>query len=279
MTREHKLAIIVGFSLVLVVGILISDHLSPASLDEPVDFVAVQLPIGRRELPPAIVPGVMSRGESAPQSGEVIEGPRTEIALGTDRPLLVPVGPAPDEVRIDPLVIRLGGIGNGSQSPVIQKLEGGNPQGIATGPSYALYTVKPRDSLSDIARQHLGSAAKWREIAAVNPGKVGKNGEIRSGDVLRIPLVAGSSARVPSIGGTPEVKKPEVKVPEQKLAASKAVETTRTYVVQPNDSLSQIAQKVLGSSKRMDEILALNKDKIDDPNEIYAGLSLRLPAR
>ena len=277
MTREHKLAIIVGFSLVLVVGILISDHLSPASLDEPVDFVAVQLPIGRRELPPAIVPGVMSRGESTPTSGEVVEEPKPEIALGIDSPLLVPVGPAPDEVRIDPLVIRLGGIGNGNQVPVIQKPERGNVQGIATGPSYALYTVKPRDSLSDIARQHLGSAAKWREIAAVNPGKVGKNGEIRSGDVLRIPLVAGSGARTTST--TPEVKKPEVKVPEQKPAASKAAETTRTYVVQPNDSLSQIAQKTLGSSKRVNEILALNKDKIDDPNEIYVGLSLRLPAR
>ena len=30
MTREHKLALIVGFSLVLIVGVLISDHFSPA---------------------------------------------------------------------------------------------------------------------------------------------------------------------------------------------------------------------------------------------------------
>jgi len=33
-TREHKLALIVGFSLVLIVGVLISDHFSPARLQD-----------------------------------------------------------------------------------------------------------------------------------------------------------------------------------------------------------------------------------------------------
>lgn len=34
MTREHKLALIVGFSLVLIVGVLISDHFSPARMQD-----------------------------------------------------------------------------------------------------------------------------------------------------------------------------------------------------------------------------------------------------
>ncbi len=44
MTREHKLALILGFALVLVVGVLVSDHISGAergvastqSMDDPI---------------------------------------------------------------------------------------------------------------------------------------------------------------------------------------------------------------------------------------------------
>ena len=38
MTRENKLALIIGFGLILVVGILVSDHFSPASNDQAADL-------------------------------------------------------------------------------------------------------------------------------------------------------------------------------------------------------------------------------------------------
>lgn len=279
MTREHKLAIIVGFSLVLVVGILISDHLSPASLSEPADTLAIQLPIGRRELPPAVVPGARpnqpDNSQVAPPEASTPDD--APVVLPTDEPSIPEDISTPPSGGIEnhPLIIKIGG--SQQEERITLPPSGGNPAPRTPAPTdttgrFAEYTVKPNDALSDIARQHLGSAARWRDIAQANPTKVGKNGEIRSGDVLRIPLPANSPK--------PSQAKPDPKPTPAKPQPKPATTTTsRTYVVQAGDSLSQIAARTLGSSKRMNEILELNKDRIDDADEIYSGLTLRLPPR
>lgn len=51
------------------------------------------------------------------------------------------------------------------------------------------------------------------------------------------------------------------------------------YVVKRGDVLSTIAQRELGTVKRMDEILRLNSDKIKSADEIWVGLELKMPAR
>src|SRR5688572_14246714 len=50
MTRENKLALIIGFGLVLVVGILVSDHLSAASRQETADLSPDAAPAGSDRL-------------------------------------------------------------------------------------------------------------------------------------------------------------------------------------------------------------------------------------
>jgi nucleoid-associated protein YgaU len=52
----------------------------------------------------------------------------------------------------------------------------------------------------------------------------------------------------------------------------------RSYVVKAGDSLSKIAKELLGDADRWPEILAANKDKIDDPNQIKPGLKLKIPS-
>jgi nucleoid-associated protein YgaU len=49
-------------------------------------------------------------------------------------------------------------------------------------------------------------------------------------------------------------------------------------VVKSGDSLSKIAKELLGDADRWPEILAANKDKIDDPNQIKPGLKLKIPS-
>lgn len=51
----------------------------------------------------------------------------------------------------------------------------------------------------------------------------------------------------------------------------------RTYTVKKGDCLWNIAKKYLGSGARYKEIYNLNKDKIKNPNLIYAGQVLKLP--
>ena len=54
-------------------------------------------------------------------------------------------------------------------------------------------------------------------------------------------------------------------------------EPPRTIVVQPGETLGQIAQRELGTVKRLPEILELNA--IEDPDLVRAGTTLRLPPR
>lgn len=54
--------------------------------------------------------------------------------------------------------------------------------------------------------------------------------------------------------------------------------TTRRYQVVKGDTLYDIAGKMLGNVNRWPEIYNLNKDKIENPDLIYPGQVLKLPA-
>jgi nucleoid-associated protein YgaU len=52
----------------------------------------------------------------------------------------------------------------------------------------------------------------------------------------------------------------------------------RTYTVKRGDTLSEIAMTQVGSMRFVDQIVAMNKDKLVDPKLIRPGMVLRLPA-
>jgi nucleoid-associated protein YgaU len=53
----------------------------------------------------------------------------------------------------------------------------------------------------------------------------------------------------------------------------------RTYVVEPGDTLSGIAESELGDANRWPQIFALNRARITDPDLIFPGQELSLPDR
>jgi nucleoid-associated protein YgaU len=53
--------------------------------------------------------------------------------------------------------------------------------------------------------------------------------------------------------------------------------TARTYTVVKGDSLSKIAQRLLGDADRWREIHDANRDQIRDPDLIQPGQVLKLP--
>lgn len=293
MTREHKLALIVGFSLVLVVGILISDHLSPASLDEPLETLSFNLPLADPEA--FVVPSPRS---SLPTNRMIEEQPAEPITPGDRGSSQLPIesladdassepGPAPqDEVKPFEIVQGTGGRnveqpgGRRGDSPRIPGFVpvGGERQGGAPKPpTYTEYVVKKGDTLAGIARRFLGSDERWPELQALNPGLVSPEGGVNADVKLKIPVLVNSNEGTPARVDTTPAHKPEVK-PEQKPRNDTRPASARTYVVKANDTLSQIAQRELNSKNRMAEILKLNKDKISNPDEIYEGLKLILPA-
>ncbi|GAB4383811.1 MAG: hypothetical protein Kow0022_04560 [Phycisphaerales bacterium] len=279
MTREHKLALIVGFSLVLVVGILISDHLSPASLDEPLETLSFNLPLAEPE--PFVVPSTRLReADSEPPAQSETAPPALASA---QEPIALPSAETPKSVMSFPTgpVEIVQGSGQSAGSAMTADTSGSPVPGfVPVGPErsvrvqvtesaavYAKYVVQEGDTVAGIARRFLGSDSRWPEIQALNPDRVGKDGSVRAGVTLKMPASSSGGGRLLNTQGS---------APARTGAADAG--SRRIYVVKANDTLSQIAQRELGTSKRMEEILRLNKDKIRNPDEIYEGLKLVLPS-
>lgn len=55
------------------------------------------------------------------------------------------------------------------------------------------------------------------------------------------------------------------------------VKTMGTYTVKKGDTLSEIAQKVMGTAKKTQLLIDVNKDVMPNPNRIRPGLVLRFP--
>lgn len=60
---------------------------------------------------------------------------------------------------------------------------------------------------------------------------------------------------------------------------SSGSESLRIYVVRPGDTLSNIAARELGSISLADNIFLLNRDVIEDPDQLMVGVKIRLPVR
>jgi nucleoid-associated protein YgaU len=52
----------------------------------------------------------------------------------------------------------------------------------------------------------------------------------------------------------------------------------KTYEVQPGDSLSRIAKREYGNANEWRRIYDANKDILKDPDKIFPGQKLRIPA-
>ena len=333
MTRENKLALIVGFSVILVVGVLVSDHFSKARQDQlreindqEIDSVGVDrsrgftpveplvsdeaTPIATRpettsrdvsSPPPWHAPrsngaGLLSRSleaqgaqaqrsntrQSPPMSQrEIVSAPREQPSL-RESPLLIQQGqPAPSGPAIASRADSGNGfnrlIERGSLIPLTQ------PTTIATGAPRARsdaapeqaqaweYHVRKNDSLYSIAEEQLGSGRRYVEILELNRDRLPDASMLRIGLRLRMPADAKRPNR---IDAAPRPAT-QAKAPETR-SASKAA--PREYTIESGDTLGQISQRLLGTVKRMDEILKLNADQISDANEIRVGMTLKNPA-
>lgn len=164
------------------------------------------------------------------------------------------------------------------------------------------HTVKSGDNLYKIAKAKYGSGEKWRILADANKDKISKNGNLKVGTVLVIPAakpVTLAKAQVPPqnkpANNARDNRDTRATTPgrtaeptfaakaDNKPAANATANTTAkkgtTYTVKSGDSLGVISQSTLGTTKRMNEILAANKGKISDADDIRVGMVLSIPAR
>jgi len=257
MTRENKLALVVGFGLILFVGILISDHFAPShsrlnpDLGDPSLAARGQKQRGLTELNPR--PPV-----AANQS--TLGGQRSSASLGGgDAPPEAPITP---ESEFGPGVRALGGSAPGSPEDA-RSLIGGPTAPPLTGPATVedrVYVVRDGDTLYGIAKRELGNGSLWTKLRDLNGLRQGQ--PLRVGARLKLPSGSAAIERV-ALNDRGEPRDSEV--------------AGREYTVRAGDTLSLIAERLLGKRSRWQELHELNKPRIKDPNHLAPGTRLMLP--
>jgi len=258
MTRELKLAMVIGFALLLVLAIGVSDHFSTGAADHST-LVASAQPRLADATPPVAV-----RRTAGSASPDGTETPRRD-AVGpsfVDPPLAATtrrgpaVRPAGDRVAAT--------VPAASISTILPR---GDVPSSAAAETPRTHRVAEGESLSSIASAFYGDPGRWDDLAAANRDRLPDPDRMRVGLLLVIPE--------PEDLGMAE---PAPSPPPGAAVRDPLVETTdRIHVVVEGETLSEIAAARLGSARRWPEIVAANRDRIADPDRVRPGTELRLP--
>lgn len=313
MTGEHKLALIISFAVVLLVGVLISDHLSEAqhATIEPAEGehlpLVVQAPgpaeidaLARQKPPPTdpIARPRLEGGAGVPPGGATTGLPvgdaLTRALPRMPEPVLIVQGDSdaawerPAELNLDPpppaddptpgtigsLFERLRTAAGSGPSPRPETPARVEPPTRVPPPApepAKVHHVRKNESLYAIAKQHYGDGNLWRKLAEANADRVGPEGSVREGVAIRLPAdLSGAATRSAAATAQPTARE------AARRSTPPAGSGERSYVVKSGEVLGQIAQRELGSARRVGDILALNP-AIKDADDIRAGMTLRLP--
>ncbi len=242
MTREHKLAVVLGFGLLLFVGILVSDHFSASQrrvstvlaaktpmremrAAEPVTIQAVQFPqrVAIQPMQQQAMPG-----QTAPAPVVPAVGVPAELYTLKDGETLYKICQSH--------------YGNGNLWQKLADFNKGtisNPTKLRKGMTIRLPSISV---LKGEAPQHLAPTA----------------------------VVAGVEAN------TVFVQQAQAQVPALAPVAPTAAE--REYIVQKGDTLGAIASREMGSARKWNALFEANKDRLRSPTDLKIGRALRIPA-
>jgi nucleoid-associated protein YgaU len=338
MTWETKLGLLVGMGVIILIGILISDHLSQAQRQQQARLDRSLPELEEDPLPSPIDPQGRESGSAGEGSGSGANDPlppadrgggdtgsaradssqpskpdtirqdlQPERAYSTERSGRSSSQPGGSERpetadaggsdSLPPGFTRVEGPGaqsasqdssgsgghNGSNNDQAERAErssntdrsssSGSDNGSGSDadqgsdePEQIVHHVKKGETLYDIARRYYDNPNYWKMIREANESRIPSAGRLRPGVRLVIPNKAGE-ANTPSSGQASSAS-PEPEPVE-----------TRTDPVQRGDSLSELAERFLGSSGDWRKLYQLNKDRIEDPNRLKPGIILRVPRR
>lgn len=276
MTREHKLALILGFALVLVVGVLISDHFSGARRAD-----AGGMNLAQVEGMPQTEVGLGRQAQWEDPASLTDDAP----SLPETRPDWKPIPPA-DEPPTSALAGAWDGLANefkgaiqdlgagrvpvsASQTDVlVMDQKPAQPVTPAEDTAVRRHDVREGDTLWSIAQRYYNDGSLHKKLAEYNADRLARDGTLRVGATILIPSREVLTGQKPA---TEPVSDPApAPAPSAKPGA---------YTVKKGDTLSSIARRELGAAGRWDEILELNSDLLEDETSLQVGMVLKLPAR
>jgi len=312
MTRENKLALVVGFGLILFIGILISDHFSVArnqasanltnrQIEDPLvahtrnepDLIALKpeptTPM-LQPADPAMNTSQMAAAGGSPQSIEAMSpeqrsmvdrnvGLQQRGGAETAQPGLHDVQPintlAPQSGSAEITAITSRDQGQ-IQIPGFVPVDEGAAVNIK---DVQFHDVRGGESLFAICKEYYGDTSLVQALARFN--KMDDPAQVRAGRRLMIPTaesLGGKSRAAPS-PATPSKSsalRPTAVAANTPKPGDQGKRTAKTYTVKHGDSLSAIAQRFLGDREKWRDLHRINRKVIDDPDNIRAGTVLKL---
>ncbi len=318
MTRETKIGLLVGLAFIIVIGILLSDHMTSTtqppqamlvdsasnvreSVTTPAPAQPGPAPLGRI---PQITPAnpVPTQSELRPRPPVVPGVGVTQVEVGGPAnpagvPIAIrstgsPVVPAQPE-NVQPPVAA----GNGPVQPsggATTELEQwahqvGEPL-VPAGATPAVakpataakqeYVAQAGDNLSKVAAKTLGSSSK-ANIAAIikaNPSLEKNPDLIVEGRKYVIPTAATVPTTPVTVVQAPQAV-PVTEVVDPLPVSSPADGGGSWYVVKDNDNLWKIASDQLGSGNAWLQIKDMNKDILKGGDTVQPNMRLRLPPK
>lgn len=267
MTRENKLALVVGFGLILFVGILISDHFSVVRTQQAANLTnpGVLDPLVATKLESVSLVDLIEKlprpdPSTATQLQEVPPSPENAVAQNAIGGA-VPVDPTGHVTPNSTLADAIAGT-----DPTSEMLNN-PPEGFERVPNpetdaeFVFHEVESGETFYSICRQHFGNTSGVQALADYN--NIDDPASLRIGQRLRIPKNASSSAN-----DTQTTVKPATK--------SKSTPVKVTYTVRGGDTLAQIAQRFMGSKAKWKKLYDMNRSVIDDPDNVKVGTVLRV---
>ncbi len=316
MTRETKIGLLVGLAFIIVIGILLSDHLTTSNEPAQAPLTTagnnvrdgVTVP-GAGTAPPVrmVSPGPVSPVEPVPTRQELIPAPTPPIRMA-DVPADTGTSftPTPDPrvslPDVAPVINNDTSFGadapdtqigrNGLREISVRQGEEivglGQTQPALPVTSGKAYVAQLGDTMHKIVARQMGANTKTNRDAFLraNPALASNPNLIVAGKTYVVPtapattVIPVSTNVITQLGQGP--------IPSSVIAA----QTTRPsgtvrvnfepqywYTVKPGDTLWGIASQQLGNPNTIASIKELNRDVLKGSDKIVTNMKLRLPAR
>jgi nucleoid-associated protein YgaU len=247
MTRETKIGLLVGLAFIIVIGILLTDHLSSSTEGLPAPLPTVGSNVRST---------ILSPGSSQAPITAVVQAPQVQpvAPVPTQRELQAPT-PASE-------VVKVGGPSIQTQSqPAVS-----SPNAITAPP--VAYVSSPEPSRQTPQEQP--------QVAAQPPVRVTQTPQIEM-QSYGADAPDSAIAKIAAQHGVEVVSMNNSRGTAQNGTAAGGM---KEYTAEPGDSLSRIAQKFLGSGGKTarDAIIRANPSLQDNPDLIVAGRTYKIPA-